>query len=45
MDVKDQGVQNADVTHDGNVTSEDVFKVVRYIAGFIDENILAQPGN
>ena len=35
VNVKDQGIANGDVTHDGSVTNDDALKIVRYCAGFL----------
>lgn len=40
--VTQQGKINADVTHDGTITSDDAVKIVQYIAGLIKEADLAK---
>lgn len=40
--ITDQGKINADVTHDGKITSDDSLKVVRFIAGYVTEAELAK---
>lgn len=37
-----QGQKNADVTHDGKITSDDSIKIVNFIAGIIKEEDLAK---
>lgn len=42
VSVSAQGQKNADVTHDGKITSDDSIKIVQYIAGLIKEDDLAK---
>ena len=41
VNVKEQGIVNADVTHDGVVKNDDVLKLVRFCAGYLTRADLA----
>ena len=40
--ITEQGLINADVTHDGKVNGDDAMKIVRFVAKLIDKDDLAK---